>query len=932
VKIPPPTRAGLVGRHAELGAVTRFLRALRKGSWDDWGSAPAILIQGPPGIGKTALWLTAVEQAQSLGIRVLRARPTAAETSFAYAGLHDLLRDAWPAMREQLPDAHRRAVEIALGLSDGGDAGVEASVVQAAVTHGALSLATGSPLLLAVDDAPWLDLPTAAVLRFLARRVGSHPMGFIVTQRADEDAPAPLDLDIAFPGHTSHRIWLEPLGVESLPTLIDRQLGMTVARPHVVKLYELSGGVPFHVLELARALRRTPTPAIGEHLPIPVSMRELLAQRMMRLVPAAQQALLLVAAAGSLPLRAAESLLGAAPARQGISEAIDEGLLRLEDHLLSPAHPLIASTAYELAGPRLRREAHERLYAVTEEPEIRARHRALAGHGPDEQVAAQLEAAATRARDRGAPETAAELLRLARDRTPEQERDSHHRRTLALAAAVADAADLPAAAMLLDKLIPQLTDRRMVEALIRRAEIAWNMGTYRDALQLLESGLTAVAGHPDLAADLHFRLAVYIDFDVARALDHARTAVSLLEPLDRPRELAAALMQQFYAEVMSGLAPREDLLRRGLEMEPPDNPWTTTPGLWWIALDRADDARHRYQAMLTRARARGELSEESDLLTRLATVELYADRFALAREYADAATLAARQQGNETADPARRVRALVDAHQGRLEEARAIAEPAAARAAAEDPILALAWNVVRGFVAMSSGDYAQVERVVADSAAHQAAIGAVEPLRLGVDHELPEALVALSRLDEAAHALQRIEQRQARIPRPWLASAIVRGRALLALASGDAAGAAQITEAVSDPTASTWRRFDRARTLLVRGTVLRRSRARRDAADALDEAVSIFDELGSPTWAGLARRQSDRLGRRRPGTPQLTPPERQVAELAATGLTNREVAARLSLSPKTIESHLARVYDKLGIRSRAELGRAMSSPPGNHLM
>jgi DNA-binding CsgD family transcriptional regulator len=931
VKTEPPTRTALVGRHAELGAVTRFLGALRAGSWGESGSAPVVLIQGPPGIGKTALWLAAVEQAQSLGVRVLRARPTEAEANFAYAGLQDLLRDTWPAMRERLPGVYRRAVEIALGVSDG-DAAVDAPVVQAAVTNGMLSLATGAPLLLAVDDAPWLDLPTAAVLRFLARRVDSHPVGFIVTQRAGEEVPAPLDLDSAFPGRTPHHIWLEPLGVESLPKLIDEQLGMTVARPHLVKLHELSGGVPFHVLELARALRRAPTPAIGEHLPIPVSLRGLLAERVGRLVPAARETLLLVAAAGTLPLRAVESLLGAAPARQGISEAIDEGLLRLEDHLLRPTHPLISSTAYELAGPRLRRQAHERLYAVTEEPETRARHRALAGHGPDEEVAAHLEAAATRARDRGAPEAAAELLRLARDRTPEQERDSHQRRTLALAAAVADAADLPAAAMLLDKLIPQLADRRMVEALARRAEIAWNMGAYRDALELLESGLTAAAGHPDLAADLHFRLAVYIDFDVARALGHAKTAVGLLERLDRPPELAAALMQQFYGEVMSGLAPREDLLRRGLAMEPADNPWTTTPGFWWIALDRVDDARHRFQTMLERARARGELSEEADLLTRLATVELYADRFALAREYADAATLAARQQGNEAADPARRVRALVDAHQGRLEEARVVAEPAAARAATEDPILALAWNVVRGFVAVSSLDYAQVERVVADSAAHQAAIGAVEPLRLGVDHELPEALVALSRLDEAAGALQRLEERQARIPRPWLQAAIVRARALLALASGDAAGAARITEELSGPAASTWRPFDRARTLLVRGTVLRRSRARRDAAHALDEAVSIFEELGSPTWAALARGQSDRLGRRRPGTPQLTPSERRVAELAATGLTNREVAARLSLSPKTIEAHLARVYDKLGIRSRAELGRTMSSPLGNHPM
>ena len=164
----------------------------------------------------------------------------------------------------------------------------------------------------------------------------------------------------------------------------------------------------------------------------------------------------------------------------------------------------------------------------------------------------------------------------------------------------------------------------------------------------------------------------------------------------------------------------------------------------------------------------------------------------------------------------------------------------------------------------------------------------------------------------------------ARVPRPWLQAALARGRAQLLMAEGDVAGAIAETDVVSQPAASGWRRLDRARTLLVRGSILRRARQPREAATALDAAAAIFEAIEALGWLDRVRAEADRLGRRRPGSEALTPSEQQVAELAASGMTNREVAERLSLSHKTVEAHLARTYAKLGIRSRAELGRLMA--------
>lgn len=917
--------ARLVGRQSELATLHRFVDGLRLPT-PTADSTRVVLIEGLAGIGKSQLWLTAIDLATDRGARVLRARPAETEAGFAYAALGDLLRDVWPEVQATLPRQQLDTLAVAQGLADAPASSIDPALVQAATSNALLSLAADRPLLIAIDDAPWIDGPTASVIQFVARRAAGRPIGFLITQRGEAESTVPFDLDRAYPDDSVERLWLDPLSLGALHKLLDDRLGMTLPRRQLVRLHELSAGVPFHALEIARALRHLPPVPAGAPLPIPVSIRDLLRARTGRLRAAEREALLLVAAAGNLSLATLQAALGTDDTGS-VTAAIDDGLLAIDGETLRPGHPLIASTIYVSAPAAARRAAHARLAGVTDEPEARARHRALATIGADEEVAAELEAAGRRTVERGAPERAAELFRLSLERTPVAGGEARDRRSFGLADALFRAADLLAAGAILGELVDRLpAGELLARALIIRCEVRWYTQGAQDAVADAEAALVAAGDDIALQAEAHFRLSIFYDFDIRRARDHAREAVTLLERGDSPGLLASALLTLFGGGVALGEEPRLELLERALTIEPDYTPNSTTiPGIWSLALGRIDDARRRFQRMLEVDRRSGQLASEASTLTRLAEVEVVADRYPQARELADAATAAARQQGDEAADPARRVRALVDAHEGRLDDARAVALEAAERAgAAGDHIIAVAWLVVLACVAATRGDHAEVDEIARRSAEHLASIGMVEPLRLGLDHERVEALVGLGRLGEARSLLEDLAQRQVRIPRPWLEAAIVRGSALLLLAEGDVAGAIAQTDVVGQPSAAVWRRLDRARALLVRGTILRRARSPREAAAALDEAASIFESIGAQAWLERVAAETGRLGLRRPGTDALTPSERQVAELAASGMTNREVAERLYLSPKTVEAHLARAYAKLGIRSRAELGRLMA--------
>jgi len=932
----------LVGRSDAIAALDRFLDTAR-------APGPAgLVIEGPAGIGKSSLWSLAREHARARGFLTLDARPSEAEATFAFQALADLLTPLGTEIAA-LPGPQRRSLQVALLREDPADGeAVDRQAVATAASNVIRSGAHRQPLLLAIDDAPWLDHASTAALAFIVRRLADRPVAVLVAQRVEAPGPVPLELDRAVP---TERLWLGPLGRADLHVMLASRVGLVLPRATLARLHEESQGNPFHVLEIARALQRLPAlPKPGEPLPIPDSVQALIGGRVAALSDDARRVLLLASLAGSPPVALLATALappgvGAdqkARRPPGLDEAIDAGLIGLDGQTIRFSHPLIASTVATGAGEAARREAHRALARAVGAGEARARHLALASESPDAEVADALEEAARTAERRGATETAVELYRLSVDHTPAEDETRATERRVRLALALFAQADLRASREILDALVDSLPAGPLkAEAWLTRGMIGWYTDRGAKGVTFGERALAAL-GLPvepsgaipadpqleELVGRIYVRLALFHD-DYATSRAYLEAAVQVLGR-HQGLAFATALMTLFSTEVYVGLPPDTDKLDRALALEERGHAdMTTVPALWWLALGDVDRARDRLEWMRRAGAEIGDLSGEPDLLTHLAHVELVADSWGRARALIDEARILAAQEGQGEALPATRVRALLDAHEGRLEQAETAARAGADTSLAHgDVLVAIALLNVLTFVAASRGDAAAVEAAGAKAAALLASLSIVEPLRLDPAPERAEALVALGRLDEADAVLADLERRGQVVPRPSVDAAVARGRALLALARGDAAAAVSATDPATDERSARWRTFDRARTLLVRGQVLRQLRRPREAGLDLDEALSIFEKLGANAWAARAAGELRRLGRRRSASDDLTPAEREVATLAASGLRNHEVAAQLGISPKTVEAHLARAYSKLAIRSRAELGRAIAPDSG----
>jgi DNA-binding CsgD family transcriptional regulator len=923
----------LVGRAPEIAELDRILDAVVATP-----STPAgLVLEGPAGIGKSSLLAAARERARARGLVVLEARPSEAEATYAFQALADLLEPLQPEVAA-LPGPQRRSLEVALLREDPtrGEA-VDMHAVAIAASNAVRSGARRQPLLIAVDDAPWLDQASATALEFIVRRLSDRPVGVVLAQRVDAAGPAPLDLDRALP---TERVWLGPLGRAELHVLLASRLDLVLPRPILAKLDEASEGNPFHALEIGRALQRLPAmPKPGEPLPVPESVRALIGARLDALPPGIRHLLLVAALAGSPSLGLLGSALGAdGGSPPGIDTAVDAGLVTIDGQIMRFAHPLIASTVVASAGESARREAHRALAAVVTEPEARGRHMALATTGPDPGVAQALEDAAIDAERRGASRVAVELFRLAVDLTPVSDDGDGNRRRARLGNTLVHEADLQAARQILDEVLDRLPPGQVrAEASLSRATISWYAETADDAVRHMEDALNALGYSPEdeptipddpiiaeLLGRIHLRLAhFHVNLPVSRR--HCVAAAALLEHHGPRDSYATALLLLMWIDAQLGLGADESLLQRALALEEGGHEDSSTlPGHWWLAMDRPDLARERYRWMRRAGLEIGELSGEPDNVRQSAQVEIYADDWPRARALIDEASMLAAQDG-ERSIPDIRVRALLDAHEGRLDEAEAAVTPALARAFADgETILAVALLHVLTFVAASRPDATRVLELTEESRRQLDSVGYVDALRIDPLAERVEALVAAGRLEEAATGLAELDHRQEVLARPWLAAAIARGRALLLLAQGDEDAAVAATDPATDDRSKAWRVFDRARTLLVRGQVLRQLRRPREAGLALDAALAIFERLGARSWAARTQAELRRLGRRRSANDELTPAEGQVAALAASGLRNHEMADQLGVSPKTIEAHLARIYSKLGIRSRAELGRAMA--------
>ncbi len=897
----------LVGRDEELAALNAFVAGADPG-------ARALLLEGEAGIGKTSLLEAAVEEGRRAGYRVFLCRPSGAEVQLGFASLGDVLAGARPEI-DDLPAPQCHALRVALLLEEQEGPPPDERAIGLAVA-GVFKAA--APLVLAVDDAQWLDAASAAALGFALRRLEGE-VAVIVACRSLGGEPAPLDLERTF--DALQRVSVGPLSLGALHRLLQERLGRAYPRPLLRRIHATSGGNPFYALELARAAAR------GESS-LPESLTGLVADRIGSL-PASTRALVLAAAALAEPTT---SVLLAIGREADLERAEQEEILRVDGGRVEFVHPLIAAASYDGASSGERRRVHRKLAELVGSREERARQFALAADAPSEEIAAELEAAAIAASARGALAAgllAEEAVRL----TPPEDADAVGRRsTLAarLRFAAGDTTGARKHAETAALRVPPGEER--ARALLLLGEILRDGDAGQlAAVDVCEQALLET-NDPALLAEAHAALAFALDNDLARGADHARSALELLQRVQAPEpRLEAHVLKVFaFSEYYRGGGVRVDLLERAATIErdaPPVHVAYRARAWLGQMLKYTDDyagARSHLEWAYQAARDESAEGSQPDTISHLVELELWTGDWALADRYADEGLeLAERTEQELQIALNHYTRALVDAHLGRVEAARSHAEATLA-AGGDNPWLLGIGLWVLGFLELSLGDLAAVDRLLTRADEIGERIGLVEPGQWRFHGDHIEALVGLGDLERADRLCARLEARGEAFDRTWALGTAARGRGLLEAARGDLPAALAALEASLVHFEGIPLPFDRGRTMLAYGSVLRRAARRKEARGVLEQAGAIFEELGARLWAERVRDELARVSGRGPASSELTATEQRVAELVAAGKTNREAAAELFVTVRTIEANLSRVYRKLGIRSRTELARTLS--------
>jgi DNA-binding CsgD family transcriptional regulator len=914
----------VIGREPELAAAGKFIAQLERG--------PAVLVYaGEPGIGKTAVWQEAGERARASSLLLLSARPVEAEAGLAFSALADLLEsvvdESWPA----LPEPQRRALAVALLREAPGPGRFDQRAVAAATRTVLQTLATKRPVVVAIDDLQWLDRPSARVLEFAIRRLHDLPVGVLASERVEPASKLPLALENVVPGDRLRRVQLGPLSLAALHQLLKERLGRSFTRRVIVRIESATGGNPFFALELGRSLPEDAQAGLGT-LPMPGRLLEVVEARVMMLSQRARLPLLAAAALRSPTANLVAAATDQTPgeAHQALERAEELGIIDLAGSQLRFTHPLFAAAVYASAPPAQRRQTHRRIARLTEDLEERVRHLALGTAGADAELAATLEAAAEHARSRGAPESAAELVEWARTLTPPEMTADIQRRTVQAAEYRFHAGELRPARELLEAVLEGAPAGPTRAAALRLlGEICYHDQSVPEAVGLFVQALDHVGNDHRAAAAIELRLAFSFRGlgDFARAEPHTRRALALAEQLGEPGPLAEALALMVRLDFLMGRGLDEPRLNRALELEDRHRQVTMQLRPSVIAADLLLYAGELQRSVLILERERKRVfdrGEESDLpfvSSRLAWAECWRGRLDLAITYANEALETAELAGSAFVRCLALVfAALVAAHRGEAARARELAEEGLSLAELIGWSIAAVWgNWALGGLETSLADARAVNDALGSLTAAVEEEGLAEPIRAMFLADEIEALITLGDIPRAERLIDMLEEAATAVQRGWALVQAGRCRALLLAARGDLDRAAQVAHEALAVGEDLQLRLELARTFLVAGQIERRRRRKRPARDLLERALEIFEAAGASIWAQRASVELDRAVGRPTGV-ELTASELRVARLAASGLTNREVAAQLFMSPKTVEANLGRVYRKLGIHSRAQLG------------
>ncbi|HYN32628.1 MAG TPA: LuxR C-terminal-related transcriptional regulator [Ilumatobacteraceae bacterium] len=695
----------------------------------------------------------------------------------------------------------------------------------------------------------------------------------------------------------------------------------------MVRIAALTSGNPFYALEVVRSLPRVASGPV--HLPS--STDGLVRDRLGTLDPSVRDVLLVASAVADPRLELVKRACGAADVAGLLSSAEESGLVEFVDGRVRFSHPLWANTVYNEATPNQRRVLHRRLSGLVGDLEERARHLALSTTELEPATVEALDIAADHARRRGATSTAAELAELAVEMGA-----TDPARRIRAARDHFDADDPVRARELLTATIDELTPGpQRAEALRLLGTIAYESEDFFRSVEIFEQALREAGNDAPLSCLIEMELCFPLAHsgNLAAATSHISAALAEAERMADNGLLAEALGVWVVLRVLQGHDADTARMDRALALEDPDR---RTHALLWPSLNAAsmmvwrhdlEPARRALADLRERCIERGAESDLWVVLGQGVQIALWSGDVdsadALATELAERARMVASDTIQAFASG---IEGIIGAWRGDVDTARTVLnEGLVSLAPSRFATAALHAVAALGMLELSVGNHAAAADYLAPAAEQLAAIGFADPEVVPFGPDAAEALITLDRLEEAEPIVQLLESTGLRPDRDWARAVAARCRGLMLAAQGDLDGAARAYARALDAHQRTpLLRYDLARTLLAHGKLQRRRLERRAARSSLEQAARLFDDVGTTQWAINARAELGRIGLHHGRPDQLTPSEERVAELAASGLTNRAIAAELFVSAKTVEAHLGRIYRKLGIHRRAELARRMT--------
>lgn len=904
----------MIGRGAELASLREAAGALGPGG-------AALVIEGPPGIGKSTLADAFAAELVADGFTLLRCTGLEGEAAPGFAGLHELLHPVLDHLGV-LPERQAAALRAAFGMVDGA---VSDQLLIGLATLGLVEEAAANRrLLLVVEDAQWLDGSSLSALLFVARRLGRARALMLLSVRTGTSAVDPLR------GQPVRRLTLRPLDAdesrrlvrERYPDLPDRQVGQVLAE---------AAGNPLALVEFAAAVAAHGLPAERPLVPQLPTSRRLEAAFLTGVdsLPPASRRLLLLAAAGTRPT-VAELLLAGRAGEADLGPIERAGLAEVVGGRLTFRHPLVRSAVYNAASSSERASAHRTLAEVAPDPEQAAWHRASATHDRDEAVAAELEAAAEPARRRGALAEAVTALRRAAALSPDL---ADRVRRLAVAAELArQAGRVAEASSLLRQALPLVSDVDVL-TLLNGTEVLLAVTTDTPTRSPEEAlGLVDRIGpehRPQRSAIVLSACTrawwVGAPAPVLAALDRAARRLPdggddwlalLCRAFTDPAAVAGELrsrLPRFVAAVRSEPLPG-DVGESGAPR------WFYPVGLAALALHDLETALGTWDASVESARATGAAADEALTVARRGLTRALAGDLAGAAADGDhASRLAAQLELAPVVGLGTAVTALAAALEGRPAEAtHAVQRSRASVDRTPTAVVAATAHWAAGLVALEEGRAADAFHELSSVRVHPA-------LAWWALGDLVEAAVRAGRAAEVASRVAEAGQLARALGSPHLAVLVHRCRGLLDQGA-DAGDHHERSIAAGGTTASP---LELARTRLAYGEWLRRHRRISGARDQLRRAEEAFRTAGArnladrataelrAAGAGVAAEAGPAAGSH--PLRSLTPQERQIVELAASGMTNPEIADHLYLSPRTVGYHLFKAFPKLGVTKRTQL-------------